>query len=162
MFVNGTTSPIILANSLYLFGYTLWQDLTGARSILLQGYQWNLLAHFGVGILFVVLSMAYGLSHLREVLRRRKPVTLVGGILAFLACIALLETATASAPSAIALRKSLSIRSPPVAISETPVALRRSRWRRARGNAAIVGTEMLFLKISGAAPVPPPRPSRVR
>ena len=85
----------ILANSLYLLGYTLWQDLTGARPILLQGYQWNLLAHFGVGILFVALSLAYGISHLREVLRRGKPVTVIGGLLAFLACVGLLVTGLA-------------------------------------------------------------------
>ena len=37
----------------------------------------------------------------------------------------------------------------------------RSRWRRARASAGMVGTEMLSLKMFGAAPVPPPRPSRM-
>jgi len=86
---------LILANSLYLFGYTAWQDLTDSRAILLAGYQWNLLAHFGVGILFVVLAVGYGLAHLREVLKRARPVTVTGGVLALVACIALLVTGLA-------------------------------------------------------------------
>jgi hypothetical protein len=71
------------------------------------------------------------------------------------------DTAIASAPRARAFTKSASMRRPPVAIrvtSELPVA---SRCRRARPIAAIVGTEMFRLNRSGAAPVPPPRPSRI-
>ncbi|MDF1798710.1 MAG: tetratricopeptide repeat protein [Planctomycetota bacterium] len=86
---------LILANSLYLFGYTAWQDATNSRAILLASYQWNLLGHFGVGILFVVLAVGYGLAHLREVLRRARPVTVTGGVLALLACLALLVTGLA-------------------------------------------------------------------
>ena len=71
------------------------------------------------------------------------------------------DTATPSAPMAIALMKSDSVRRPPVMMSVTSDAPFASRWRRALARAAIVGTEMFFLKISGAAPVPPPRPSRM-
>ena len=66
-----------------------------------------------------------------------------------------------SAPKAIALTKSDSVRRPPVAMRGTPFASFLSRCNRARANPAIEGTEMLFLKISGAAPVAPPRPSRM-
>ncbi|MEO1398105.1 MAG: hypothetical protein AAFU56_04450 [Pseudomonadota bacterium] len=34
-------------------------------------------------------------------------------------------------------------------------------WVRARANAGIVGAEICSRKISGAAPIPPPRPSRM-
>ena len=44
-------------------------------------------------------------------------------------------------------------------ISAEPLVSRA--WRRARASAGIVGTEMLSRKIKGAAPVPPPRPSRM-
>ena len=47
--------------------------------------------------------------------------------------------ATPSAPSASALTKSDSVRSPPVMMSVTPSASHASRWRLARGRAASVG-----------------------
>ena len=78
-----------------------------------------------------------------------------------IACIAAFATAMPSAPSARALTKSAGVRSPPVTIRVTSPRSRRSRWRRARASAGIVGTEMLSRKIAGAAPVPPPRPSRI-
>ena len=52
-------------------------------------------------------------------------------------------------------------RRPPVIDERDVAAPARSRWRRARASAGIVGTEMLSRKSSGAAPVPPPRPSRM-
>ncbi len=63
---------------------------------------------------------------------------------------------------AIALTKSTGTRRPPVMISVTrPLAPRSSRNRRARASAGMVGKLMWFRNISGAAPVPPPRPSRM-
>jgi len=53
------------------------------------------------------------------------------------------------------------VRGPPVTIRVTSSRPRASRCRRARASAGRVGTEMFVLKISGAAPVPPPRPSRM-
>ena len=50
-----------------------------------------------------------------------------------MAWIALLAIATPSAPRAIALAKSAASRRPPVTISVMSFRLRRSRWRRARG-----------------------------
>jgi hypothetical protein len=78
-----------------------------------------------------------------------------------MAWIAALEIAMPSAPRASAFTKSDGTRSPPVAINVTSGRARRSRCRRARASAGIVGTLMLLRKISGAAPVPPPRPSRM-
>jgi hypothetical protein len=63
-------------------------------------------------------------------------------------------------PMAIALMKSLGTRRPPVAMSVTCLAPTLSRYARARARAGIDGTEMWSRKMSGAAPVPPPRPSR--
>ena len=79
-----------------------------------------------------------------------------------MACNAALPSATPSAPSAIALAKSAGVRKPPVAIKVTSPRAFLSRCRRARAIAGMVGTEMLSRKISGAAPVPPPRPSKMR
>ena len=70
------------------------------------------------------------------------------------------ETAIASAPSAIALAKSAGVRSPPVITSVVSWEI-ESRCLRARASAGIVGTEMLSRKRVGAAPVAPPRPSRM-
>ena len=50
----------------------------------------------------------------------------------------------------------------PVMMSGTSCRPSRSRWRRARGSAAIVGTEMCSRNINGAAPVAPPLLSSIR
>ena len=77
-------------------------------------------------------------------------------------CIALLEIATPSAPKAMALTKSIGTRKPPVMIKVTsPLAPCSFKYLRALANAGIVGTLIWSLNISGAAPVPPPRPSRI-
>ncbi len=78
-----------------------------------------------------------------------------------IACSAELARAIASAPRARALTKSASVRNPPVMINDTSPLPRPSRCRRARARAGSVGTEMFCLKMFGAAPVPPPRPSRM-
>ena len=71
------------------------------------------------------------------------------------------EMGMPSAPRASAFTKSDSVRRPPVMIRVIPSAPTASRCRRVRGRAASVGSEMLFLQMSGGAPVPPPRPSRM-
>ena len=78
-----------------------------------------------------------------------------------MACMAELETAIASAPRAIAFMKSAGLRRPPVMTRVMSLRSSWSRCRRARASAGMVGTEMLSRNMIGAAPVPPPRPSRM-
>ena len=68
-----------------------------------------------------------------------------------IACMAALDTAMPSAPRAIALAKSAGVRRPPMMMSVTSLRFWPSKNRRALARAGIVGTEMLSLKISGAA-----------
>ncbi len=60
-----------------------------------------------------------------------------------------------------AFMKSAGLRRPPVITSVIFSTSEMSRCLRARARAGIVGTEILSRKIMGAAPVPPPRPSRM-
>ena len=60
-----------------------------------------------------------------------------------IACIAELESAIASAPSAIAFMKSGGLRRPPVMTRVTSFFDELSKWRLARPSAGIVGTEIL-------------------
>ena len=81
---------LILANSLYLFAYTMWQEAFDSRARLLAFYQWMLVGHFIVGTVFVVLSVVFALLHLKNALRRRRSITIWTGILAVAASITVL------------------------------------------------------------------------
>lgn len=86
---------LIVANSLYLAGYTAWQELTGARARLLAFYQWNLVAHFALGVLLVALAVVFTALHLKKALRRRRWHTVGTGLVALLASLVLLQTGLA-------------------------------------------------------------------
>jgi hypothetical protein len=64
------------------------------------------------------------------------------------------DTKMPSAPNANALIKSTGVRSPPVIIKLISDLPARSKCYRARADAGIIGTEILSLKISVAAPAP--------
>ena len=77
------------------------------------------------------------------------------------ACIAEFETAIASAPNAIAFEKSSATRKPPVMIKDTSFPTLLFKCFLALARAGMVGTEIWSRNINGAAPVPPPRPSKI-
>ena len=81
---------LVLANSVYLFGYTLWQELSDARARLLTSYQWMLITHFVVATLFLGLVLTFSALHLRRVLRHRSTAALISGGVTLLACVTLL------------------------------------------------------------------------
>ena len=83
---------LILANSLYLFGYTALQEWGDMRAQLVPYYQWMLLAHFGVGLLFVVLAFWFVLLHLRSVRQHFRPVSVTTGMTALVGLVVLLVT----------------------------------------------------------------------
>jgi len=83
---------LILANSIYLYGYTLYQDFNDSRAKLLTSYQWMLMAHFGVGIVFSILSVWFCAVHIRKVRRHRNKKAMATGTTAFACVIALLVT----------------------------------------------------------------------
>ncbi len=83
---------LVVANSLYLAGYTAWQESTGARARLLAFYQWNLVAHFALGIALVALAVVFSALHLKKALRRRRWHTVTTGVVALFAALVLLQT----------------------------------------------------------------------
>ena len=83
---------VILANSLYLFGYTLWQEGTASRARLLASYQWQLVGHFGVGLAFVALAIVFAVVHLPRAMKRKRGQAVLTGVLALAGLVALLAT----------------------------------------------------------------------
>ncbi|MEZ6013477.1 MAG: tetratricopeptide repeat protein [Planctomycetota bacterium] len=83
---------VVVANSLYLAGYTAWQELASARARLLAFYQWNLVAHFALGTALVALTALFSVLHLKKALRRRRWHTVATGVVALGAALALLQT----------------------------------------------------------------------
>jgi hypothetical protein len=76
-------------------------------------------------------------------------------------CIAEFEIAIASAHKARAFIKSSGTLNPPVITSVISFDHTLSKYLLALARAGIVGTDILFLKISGAAQVHPHLPSRI-
>jgi len=83
---------LVIANSLYLAGYTAWQEWSAAQGRLLAFYQWNLVAHFGFGTALVVLAALFSALHLKKALRRRRWHTVTTGVIVLLAALVLLQT----------------------------------------------------------------------
>lgn len=83
---------LILANSIYLYGYTLFQDFSDARAKLLTSYQWMLMAHFGVGILFLGLVLGFVAVHVPRVRRHKNKKAMGTGAFAAACTVALLVT----------------------------------------------------------------------
>lgn len=83
---------LILANSLYLFGYTALQDWGDWRAKLVPYYQWMLLGHFAVGVLFVGLAFWFVALHLRSVRQHFRKTSVLSGSTALLGLIVLLAT----------------------------------------------------------------------
>ena len=83
---------LILANSVYLFGYTAWQDWGDLRARLVPFYQWMLLGHFGVGLLFTALAVWFVWLHLGSVKKHFRRGAVVTGSSAALGVVVLLVT----------------------------------------------------------------------
>ncbi|MCA9001488.1 MAG: hypothetical protein KDB61_06165, partial [Planctomycetes bacterium] len=88
----GVSGVLILANSLYLFGYTAWQDWGDMRARLVPFYQWMLLAHFAVGLLFVALTFWFVALHLPKVWSHFRRYSVSTGLSALIGLVIVLFT----------------------------------------------------------------------